>query len=64
MARLMTVMVGLRYGVPLPLPGKPRTAMPSAGLALDYNVAAGNQMHGDDHLMVLFLDQLVRAGTP
>ncbi|GAA2165132.1 hypothetical protein GCM10009845_21950 [Pedococcus bigeumensis] len=61
-ARLMTVMVGLRYGVPLNLPGKPRSALPSAGLLLDYNIASGNQMHGDDQLMVLFLDRSVRAG--
>lgn len=59
-ARLLTVMVGLRYRVPLNLPGKPRTALPSAGIVLDYNVAAGNQMLGDDQLMLTFLDQLVR----
>jgi hypothetical protein len=60
-ARLMAAMVGLRYGIPLALPGKPRDAMPSQGLALDYNVAAANQMAGDDTLMVTFMNQLVHA---
>lgn len=58
-ARLLTVMVGLRYGIPLRLPGKPRSQMPAAGLVVDYNLAAGNQMSGDDHLMHLFLHDLV-----
>ena len=58
-ARLLTVMVGLRYGIPLRLPGKPRSDLPTAGLALDYNVAAENQMAGDDQLMELFLHNLV-----
>jgi hypothetical protein len=56
----MAVMVGLRYGVPMDLPGKPRTSMPTQGLVLDYQIAADNQMLGDDQLMVVFLDRLVR----
>lgn len=60
-ARLLTVMVALRYGIPMSMPGKPRSAMPGPGLHLDYNVASSNQMHGDDQLMVTFLDQVVRA---
>lgn len=58
MARLLAVMVGLRYSVPLKLPGKPRSQMPTAGLVLDYNVAAENQMVGDDNLMEQFLHDL------
>jgi hypothetical protein len=61
MARLLARMVGLRYVVPVNLPGKPRSAMPGPGLHLDYNLAAKNQMLGDDQLMVTFLDQVVRA---
>lgn len=60
-ARLLTVMVALRYGIPMGLPGKPRSAMPGPGLHLDYNLASGNQMQGDDQLMVTFLDRVVRA---
>ncbi|GAA1477097.1 hypothetical protein GCM10009623_15430 [Nocardioides aestuarii] len=58
-ARLLTVAVGLRYGIPLQLPGKPRSQLPTDGLVVDYNLAAGNQMSGDDHLMKLFLHDLV-----
>lgn len=62
-ARLLTMMVGLRYGVPLRLPGKPRSQLPNAGMVLDYNVAAENQMVGDDRLMEQFLHDLVTETT-
>lgn len=63
-ARLLTVMVALRYGIPMSLPGKPRSAMPGPGLHLTYDLASGNQMQGEDQLMVTFLDQVVRASVP
>ncbi|GAA4885053.1 hypothetical protein GCM10025788_26440 [Serinicoccus chungangensis] len=62
-ARLLALMLGLRYGVPLNLPGKPRPPTPSFGLALSYNVAAENQMMGDDTVMVSYLDRLARASA-
>lgn len=62
-ARLLTMSVGLIYGVPLDLPGKPRSSMPSAGLVLHYEAAANNQMAGDDQLMVSFLHDLAST-TP
>jgi hypothetical protein len=62
-ARLMVIAVGLRYGVPLKLPGKPRNAMPTPGLIADYNLAAGNQMLGDDQLMVTVLHQLASGAA-
>ncbi len=56
LARLLTLSVGLRYGLALPLPGKPRnSARISAGLSLNYDVAASNQMLGDDTLMISYL---------
>lgn len=60
-ARLLTMTVALLYGIALNLPGKPRAAMPDAGLLLDYNTAAQNQMLGDDQLMVVMLNQLANA---
>lgn len=60
-ARLLTMHIALLFGIALNLPGKPRSDMPSAGLVLDYNTAAQNQMHGDDQLMVVFLNQLANA---
>lgn len=59
-ARLLTINVGLLYGVHFKLPGKPRTDMPSHGLVLDYNLAAASQMQGNDQNMVLVLDRLAR----
>lgn len=59
-ARLLTINVGLLYGVHFKLPGKPRTDMPSPGLVLDYNLAASSQMLGNDQNMVVVLDRLAR----
>ena len=39
---------------------KPRSAMPNAGLHLDYNQAAGDQMLGNDQNMVVVLHQLAQ----
>lgn len=58
-ARLLCLSVGLRYGVPFKLPGKPRTTLLVDGLLADYETAADNQMLGDDGLMVRVLHQLV-----
>lgn len=60
-ARLLTLTVGLLYGILLNLPGKPRSDLPEQGLVLDYDRAAGNQMLGDDQMMVVFLDRLAHA---
>ena len=57
-ARLLTINIGLLYGVPLKLPGKPRTAMPEAGLDLDYGAASGAQMFGNDQNMVVFMHRI------
>ena len=56
-ARLLALSVGLRYGLPLPLPGKPRNSAPiaAAGLTVNYNLAASNQMLGDDRAMISYL---------
>ena len=59
-ARLMTITIGLLYGVHFKLPGKPRSAMPSPGLYLDYNQAAGDQMLGNDQNMIVVLHQLAQ----
>lgn len=59
-ARLMTVTIGLLYGVHFKLPGKPRSAMPNQGLLLDYNQAARDQMLGNDQNMVVVLNQLAQ----
>lgn len=59
-ARLMTITIGLLYGVHFKLPGKPRSAMPNPGLYLDYNQAAGDQMLGNDQNMVVVLNQLAQ----
>lgn len=59
-ARLLCLAVGLRYGVPFKLPGKPRTELMADGLLPDYERAADNQMLGDDALMVQVLHQLVQ----
>lgn len=37
--------------------------MPTAGLVLNYNVAAENQMVGDDQLMEQFLHDLTTEST-
>jgi len=60
-ARLLTITVGLLYGIPLDLPGKPRTALPDAGMVLDYDAAAANQMFGNDQNMVVFLHRVASA---
>lgn len=60
-ARLLTMNIALLYGIALNLPGKPRSDMPKAGLVLDYNTAAQNQMLGDDQFMLVFLNQLANA---
>lgn len=60
-ARLLTRMIALRYGIPLNLPGKPRTAIPAMGMQLTYDVAANNQMMGTDATMEVFLDRVVQA---
>lgn len=60
-ARLLTMSVGLLYGVPLNLPGKPRSAMPEAGLELDYGSAAQAQMYGSDQAMVVLLHSIASA---
>lgn len=59
-ARLMTITIGLLYGVHFKLPGKPRSAMPNPGLHLDYNQAASDQMLGNDQNMVVVLNQLAQ----
>ena len=59
-ARLMAINIGLLYGVHFKLPGKPRSAMPTPGLYLDYNQAAGDQMLGNDQNMVVVLNQLAQ----
>lgn len=59
-ARLMTITIGLLYGVHFKLPGKPRSAMPTPGLHLDYNHAAGDQMLGNDNNMVVVMNQLAQ----
>ncbi len=63
-ARLLALLIGLRYGVPLNLPGKPRPARSPLGLALSYDLAAENQMLGDDTVMVSYLDRLVNSSVP
>lgn len=64
-ARLLAVSVALRFGIPLVLPGKPRSAIPAVGIGLDYGVAAANQMLGDDQLMKVFMHQVViQQGPP
>lgn len=57
-ARLLTITVALVYGIPLDLPGKPRSALPEDGMALDYSTAAENQMLGNDQNMVVLLHRL------
>ena len=59
-ARLITVTIGLLYGVHFQLPGKPRSAMPTPGLHLDYNQAASDQMLANDQNMVVVLNQLAQ----
>ena len=59
-ARLLCLTVGLRYGVPFKLPGKPRNELSVDGLLPDYEQAAENQMLGDDSLMVRVLHRLVK----
>lgn len=59
-ARLLCLSVGLRYGIPFKLPGKPRNALMVDGLLPDYEQAADNQMLGDDTLMVRVLHKLVQ----
>lgn len=57
-ARLLVVAVGAYFGIPVPLPGKPRPStvpMGAAGLTLDYNLAAEQQMVGSDQVMELYL---------
>ena len=63
-ARLLTLMIGLRYGIPLNLPGKPRPARSPLGLALSYDLAAENQMLGDDTVMVSYLDRSANSSVP
>lgn len=58
-ARLLCLTVGLRYGIPFKLPGKPRSDLMVDGFLPDYERAADNQMLGDDTLMVRVLHQLV-----
>ncbi len=58
-ARLITITIGLLYGVHFKLPGKPRSAL-TPGLHLDYNQAAGDQMIGNDQNMVVVLNQLAQ----
>lgn len=58
-ARLMAVAIGMRYDIPLNLPGKPRSELATEGLQLDYEVAARNQMAGDDSLMKKLLHRAV-----
>jgi fido (protein-threonine AMPylation protein) len=59
-ARLLCLAVGLRYGIPFKLPGKPRSELMADGLLPDYEQAADNQMLGDDTLMVRVLHRLVQ----
>ncbi|MDP9433840.1 MAG: Fic family protein [Actinomycetota bacterium] len=63
-ARLLTLELGLRYELPLPLPGKPRDSTPTHGLQLIYDLAAKNQMLGDDDLMVQYLHDSVTSTAP
>lgn len=57
-ARLLTLNVGLLYGIPLQLPGKPRSALPKPGLELEYSTASQVQMYGSDQAMVALLHKL------
>lgn len=59
-ARLLCLAVGLRYGVPFNLPGKPRSLLAADGLLADYEQAANNQMLGDDRMMIRVLHSLVQ----
>lgn len=59
-ARLLTLELGLRFELPLKIPGKPRDVTPTRGLGLTYGLAARNQMLGDDNLMVLYLHDSVQ----
>ncbi|SHG16919.1 Fic/DOC family protein [Jatrophihabitans endophyticus] len=61
-ARLLVVTVGAYFGIPVPLPGKPRPGavpMGAAGLTLSYDLAAAQQMVGNDHVMELYLRRLL-----
>lgn len=63
-ARLLSLMIGLRFGLPLNLPGKPRPKRSPFGIALSYDVAAANQMSGDDTAMVTYMHRLISQAPP